>query len=285
MIQNLLVWDALIAWRDDVLKKDLMRKTRANYLSHMFGLIEKGILNLEKPLSEFLKTTPEDKLKIIENTSWSQSTKLFRYTILRSFYKFSKKKNIKRTFIGIPKENGLIDMNSISELLSSNEDKTRSQDLTFNDFNNFLLKMRELNQRDFLICWTMWELKCTVRQVLKLSVNDIDYLSGVFVIEGDGIRQGELRADLRKLLYKESEGKKDLIFLTNLGNPVQPAQLVRTMKKASKLAKLPIIISPKILYAHAKAHYERILLTLPENEKKKVFESLSAQYKRIFKKA
>lgn len=287
MPQNLLVWDAVIAWRNDTLKKEIFRKSKVVYLSSMAKLIERGFIDIEQPLPEFIKSNPEEKVKIINATlDWSSATKLSRRTIFRAFHKFAKRKKIKPTDIKIP-FNGYqsLEMLAIYELLSSNEDKAKSQHLTPNDINRFLLELRDLNMRDFRICWTMWELKFTIHQVLNSKVCDYNLSNGIFIINEYEGRYGNLRDDLKQHILEQMKGKndKDLLFTTDKGNRIHPGQIVRNMKLASKRAKLPIIISPKILYAHAKAHYERSLQAIPERERKKIFAELALQQEQLAK--
>lgn len=278
---NLTVWDALITWRDDLLKKDILRKSKIDYLSNMEKLIERGVLDIEQPLSEFRKCQISDELKFIDNAvDWSQSTKKARRTLLRSFYKFSQQQNIKKTVIKIPfNEHQSLEMLAISELLSSNEDKAKSQDLTDKEINRFLLELEKINVRDFSICYTMWEFKCTIHEVLNLKVGSYDKSTNVLKInELEGrFSFGPIKERLREKILQFCEGKEaiDLMFSTDKGRHIHPGQIVRSMKLASKRAKLPVIISPKIIYAHAKAFYDKAFLALPEAEKNRVRDKVS----------
>lgn len=264
MIQKPLVWDALIAWRDEILKKDVLRKSKTVSLSNMSKLIEKGIFDLEDSLSEFIKVGQESKLqKINQITEWPKSTKQSRHTLFKSFYKFAKTKNIKKADVVIPFEkyrslknvstSELLISEILAESLSSNEDKAKSRSLTGLQLEKFFEKLRKINERDFLICWTLWNLRCTIHQVLNLKVSDYNHSTEVFKVGENDYRLGKIREDLKELIQKQCENKRetDLIFSTNTGNCIHPGQIVRTMKIASKQAKLPIIISPKLLYAHA----------------------------------
>lgn len=292
-MNNLTVWDALIAWRDDLLKKDVLRKSKIDYLSNMEKLIERDILDLEQPLSEFRKIQLSKLINFIDNAiDWSPSTKKARRTLLLSFYRFSQQQNIKKTAIEIPfDECRSLKMLAISELLSSNEDKAKSQYLTDKEINRFLIELRNINFRDFLICRTMWELKCTIHHVLNFKVRDYDPIKGVFWINQFEGRFGNLRQDIKEPILKLCENKKntDLIFSTDKGNRIHPGQIVRNMKVASKRAKSPVIISPKIIYALAKAFYERAFAAIPsfaaipEDELKKISEELSIQHEELMK--
>ena len=287
-MQKLLVWDALIAWRDEILQKDIRRKSKINGLSNMAKLIESGILDLEKHLSEFKHLNILELIKKIDSiTEKADSTKKSRKIFLRSFYKFASTTTIKKAKVVIPfaeyRSFGnvaiteLLTSQFLSEALSSNEDKSRSQALTNRQLERFFNEIRLINERDFLVCWTMWNLKCCVHQVLNFKVKDYDPFTGVFKISDDDYRLGEIRPELKNLILKQCEGKKneDLIFTTEKGKNIHPGQLVRNMKTASKRSKLPIIISPKILYAHAIAYGKKAFSAMSEEEK----EQLSKQYK------
>jgi len=275
---DLQVWDAIISWRNNLLKKDILRKSKIDYLSNMEKLIERNILDLEQPLSEFNQCQLSNKLKFIDGIAgWSPSTKKARRTLLRSFYEFSKKK-IKKTDIEIPfdedeNESRSLKMLAISELLSENKDKARAQHLTLKDFNNFFLNLRDIHSRDFLICRLMWELKCTIHDILNLSITDIDFSKGIYT-PNNKKRFGNMRPDLLKLFQTQCEGKTGLIFHTDKGKKIHPTQLVRSMKTASQLAKLPIIISPKIIYTHSQAHYDRVIASMSDEEYNKMFAEL-----------
>ena len=285
-MRNLLVWDAIIAWRDYILQKDVMRKSKIGYLSNMAKLIEIGVFDLEQPLSEFLKTHTDNLEKPIDKAhEWSLATKRSRRNLFYSFYAFTQQKKIKPTDIVIPfREFRDLQKVVISELLSSNEDKAKSQSLTFDDIRRFLREMCNLNPRDSLVCWMMWELKCTIHQILNLKTSDLDFHSGVVKLK-DGFRLGALQQNLKQCIQMFIEGKHGLVFSTNKGTNVHPAQVVRNMKIASKRAKLPIIISPKILYAHAKAYSEKTFLAMSTDEREELYTLYTQQYKEVCEKA
>jgi integrase len=288
---ELLLWDALIAWRHNILEKDILRDSKVDYLCNMAKLIEIGALNLEQPLKEFIKTPPDDRFqKINEVQSWPPTTRRARHAILRSFHRFSKQRKINKTAIEIPfNKSRSLDMLAISELLSSNEDKALSQYLTDQQINDFLLELRKINSRDFLICRTMWELKCKIHDVLNLQVGD--YAENIIQVnESEGrFSLGSLREDLRMPLLDLCKGKAstDLIFGTNKNNKIHPSQLSRSMKRASKAAKLPLLLTPKIIFAHAMAFYARAFAALPEEIKERVYERRAAlekakKFKKVF---
>ena len=278
-MRNLLLWDAIISWRDDVLNRDVLLKSKRDYLSNMVKLIERGLFDLEEPLSEFVKNGISDQIKAIDSTSdWSLSTKLSRRTLLRSFFGFVQtSKNIKHTDIVIPFKDLRDPQKAVSELivaelltqsLSGCEDKAKSQPLTEQQFERFFNEIRSINERDFLICWTMWQLKCSIHHVLNFKVGDYDQTLGIFKISENDFRLGEIRPELKELIIEKCEGKgtNELIFSTNTGQSIHPGQIVRNMKTASKKAKLPIIISPKILYAHAIAYSRNAFLSMTEKD-------------------
>ena len=250
----------------------------------MSKLIERGILDVEQPLADFIKANIEEMLKKINESDWPSSIKQSRATLLGSFYKCAQKKKIKQTKDTTPFEryrslknvavSELLICELLSESLSSNEDK--SQRLTDRQLERFFREIREVNERDFLLCWTMWNLKCTIHQVLNFKVGDYDSALGIFKISEDDFRLGEIRPELKELILKQCEGKRhsDLIFATNKGKGIHPGQIVRNMKIACKRAKLPIIISPKILYARALEHGKNEFSTMSKDE----VEALSRQY-------
>lgn len=273
-MNDLFLWDVVIAWRDHILGKDAFRKNKIYHLSHLSRIIANGLLDVKQPLSEFLKTCLEDKIRIINQTNeWSESTKQARRTTLRSFCRFAKENKVKPARVVIP-FNELKDIQHviIGELLSSNEDKAKSQSLTDKNITCFFNEMFKLNPRDGLATWMMWELKRTIHQILDLKIRDIDLVKGV-IIFGDELCIGNLLPELKRCIQEQGKGKsaEELLFTTEKGNRIHVGQLVRNMKAASLRAKLPIVISPKILYAHAKAYSEKTYKELSEAERNLVF--------------
>ena len=162
-MRNLLVWDALIAWRDFILKKDIFRQSKINYLSNMAKLIEIGILDVKQSLTEINKTSLDRAIiEINAMSELSKSTKRIRCYTLKIFHRFVFEEKIEKTDIVIPFEE-FRDMKrvAISELLSSNVEKSKSyQQLDTPDILRFMWEMCVVNSRDSLICWMMWEFKC-----------------------------------------------------------------------------------------------------------------------------
>lgn len=293
-MQTLLVWDALIAWRDNILKKNTLRKSKISYLSSMSLIIRKRILDLEQPLPEFRNSSITYLLREIDKTEdWSESTKHFKRKTLQTFYKFASKQEINPSNVVIPFEkyrsiknvaiSELFISKSLLESLSSNEDKAKSQSLTDLQIDNFLKEIRRINERDFLICWTMWVEKCVIHEILNLRVGDYDFIKGILKIGENDFRFGELPSELKKLILKQCEGKLeiDLIFSTAQGKPILPWQITRNMKIASKRANLPIIISPKILYAYAITYSKLMFELMPEEQRKELTQMNDKRYESI----
>jgi hypothetical protein len=162
----------------------------------------------------------------------------------------------------------------LSESLSSNEEKAKSQSLTDLQLDNFFSEMCKVNERDFLICWMMWQLKCTIHQVLNFRVGDYNSILGVFKINDNDLRFCELIPKLKELILKQCEEKEknELIFSTETGRSIHPGQIVRNMKIASKRAKLPITLSPKTLYAYTIAYSKIAFSLISEEERNKLYE-------------
>lgn len=274
-MRDLLVLDALMTWRDSILQKDTLRTTKIWYLSNMSKLIELGLFDLEQPLTELLKTRPEEKLRAIdENPAWAQSTKEDRRTALRAFYRFAQEEKIKPfdLIIPFPKYRDIHKV-IISELFSSNKDKAESQSLETSDIIRFLRELCSTNPRDALICWLLWEIKATVHQVLDLLVGNIDFDKGVIHLKNES-RLGDIRPDLKQYLKEQIKGKSasDLVFTTAQGRRIHAGQISRAMKIASKRANLPIIVTPKILYAHSKAYGAKAYQDMSEEDREKLLQ-------------
>lgn len=287
-MRDLLVWDAVIAWWGEVLKKDVLRKCKVNYLSSMAKMIERGncnletpIFNISQPLKEFIEGGTSEALKGIEEISeWAQGTKKYRRAVFSSFYKFVKKEKVKQTDISFP-----ISSAHITEILSANEDKVKSQYLEMSDIMRFLEEIDRLNQRDFLICWMMWTFQCSIHEILDLTIDHIDFDKNSIQLESQLIIG--LKPELKQCILKQSEGKakEDLLFTTRKGSRIHAGQLVRNMKMASKQAKLPIVISPKILIANAKAYSGKAFKSMSKEEIQhlcKIHESIAKNCKNLF---
>jgi hypothetical protein len=273
-MQDPLVLDALIAWRDSIMQRDIFRGTKIGHLSHMSRLVSIGLFDLEQPLSEFLKTIPSEKLKIIDGTQeWSGSTKQARRTILRSFYRFSRENKITPTIIPFQEYRDLKKL-VISELLSSNEDKVMAQQLKPEDISRFLIEICHVNPRDSLICWMMWEFKCTIHQILDIKIKDIDFSKDIIAFKEELRLSPDvgMRQDLKLCILEQSKGKSpsDLLFTTDKGKRIYAGQISRSMKTASKRAKLPILMTPKILYADAKAYGAKVFQAMSKEDRRQL---------------
>jgi len=274
-MEQFILFDALIAWRNDVLHKNLLRKSKVEYLSHMGKLIEERIVDLKQPLSEFVKFKHSDALMAIENAaSWTPWTKKCRKDLFLSFHRYVQKCFVLKT--GIERTCNQcrnIEISAISELLSSNEIKAQSEMLTKDDMLRFLDELSDINVRDTLVCWMAWEFKATILQILDLKMRDIDFenwtirINGSVMSPSSGISQG-----LKRCILIQSKGLSSWmhLFATAHGCSIHSGQIVRNMKKASVRAKLPIILSPKILYAHSKAYSKKVIDELSNEERKNI---------------
>jgi len=278
VMQKPTVWDAIMAWRDDLLEnEDFFLKKKAENLSNMTKLIETGIFDLEQPLSEFIKIGTENSLKTLgEILDWPPSTKRARRALLRSFHEFVKQKKIKKSGIKAPACLIGAQRNIISEILSSNE--VKSKRLKKSEIMSLIRELCKRNARDSLICWMMWEFQCTIHQILSISISNIDFSSDTIKFK-DGSFLGEMRADLKRCILAQKKGKsgEELLFTTETGKSIHPGQIVRNMKIASKRAKLPFIFSPKLLYADAKAYGRKEFLSLTDDERTRLCLKMATQ--------
>jgi integrase len=267
---GLVVWDAVIAWKDHILRKDVFRRNKTESLSHLSRLIAKGIIDIRQPLTEFLKTSPEDRIRIIDETiEWARSTKQTRRCVFRSFYRFAKETDIKPAYV-VSHFTDILDMQSvfIGESLSSSEDKAKAQSLTDENIECLFNAMFDLNPRDGLATWMMWEFTRTIHEILDLKIRDI-YLDKNLIRFEDGEMCPIVIPELKRCILEQRKDKAldELLFTTGKGTRIHAGQLVRNMKTASKLAKLPVLITPKILYAHAIKYRENIYKALSEEER------------------
>lgn len=280
---HFILFDALIAWRNEVLHKNLLRKSKVEYLSNMSKLIEWKIVDLKQPVSEFVKHRHLDSLEAIANASaWTPWTKKCRKDLFLSFYRFVQNCDLKTDLTALSNQCKNFEMSAISELLSSNEIKAQSEMLTKDDILRFLDELSDINVRDTLVCWMAWEFKATILQILDLKIRDIDFENWAIRINvavmspSSGISQG-----LKRCILIQSKGLSswEHLFSTAQGCPIHSGQIVRNMKKASIRAKLPITLSPKILYAHSKAYSKKVIDELSNEERK----NLSLEYIRKLK--
>jgi integrase len=267
---EIILLDAIIAWRNWLLTKDVLRKSRSDYLSNMSKLIENGIIDVEQPLREFIKEK-EDKFRlIIQNVEWTYRTKKARGDILQKFCKFTHQADIKPSKINISfKDSRYHQQKAIKEILSSNELKAQSSALSTEDVIKFIKELGKINSRDALICWMMWELRATIHQILDLTVKDVDFNRGAVNLREENLIQlGEALKECISMLYKNSINS-DLLFCTERGQRIHAGQIIRNMRKASLRAELPLMISPTILFAHSVAYSKNRLqeITLLRFEK------------------
>jgi site-specific recombinase XerD len=173
----------------------------------------------------------------------------------------------KRTNIEIPfKSLKEAKKNVISEILSSNADKSKL--LKESEIVRFTKELCDINARDSLVCWMMWEFQCTIHEILSITINDIDLSKNILKDKKNNFL-GEIRQDLKPCILAQKKDKTgtDFLFTTREGKTMHASQIVRNMKIASQRAKLPFIYSPKLLYADAKAYARRTFLSLPEEER------------------
>ena len=244
MSKKLLVWDAVLAWRDHVLAKDNFRRSKSLVLSHLSRIISENLIEVDQPLSNFKKKISDIEAKINAFEQWSKFTRQSRITILRSLVKFIDENEIKKSEFVIPfKELKDVNKHFIYELITSSAVKAQAETLSAENIKTFLYELARINPRDALAVWLMIELKASLDQILSLKRDDIDLENSIFNIEGalHIAPDAGLRPDLKRCLEEHLRHcHHDLIFASANGKKLHAGQFARNSKLASQRAGLKV---------------------------------------------
>lgn len=270
MSKKLLVWDAVLAWRDHVLAKDNFRRSKSLVLSHLSRIISENLIEVDQPLSNFKKKISDIEAKINAFEQWSKFTRQSRITILRSLVKFIDENEIKKSEFVIPfKELKDVNKHFIYELITSSAVKAQAETLSAENIKTFLYELARINPRDALAVWLMIELKASLDQILSLKRDDIDLENSIFNIEGalHIAPDAGLRPDLKRCLEEHLRHcHHDLIFASANGKKLHAGQFARNSKLASQRAGLKVILTPKIIERFSKLQSQKEYSKMRKNE-------------------
>lgn len=243
------VWDALLAWRDQINQSNMSKSTKKNYISWMSALLDQEVIKPDDSLTVLTKDWQGGAETSIDSLAdWSLETKRIRKVALSKFLEFVE--TFSPQFSSNPPRN-IPPRDLIHHVLTSMEDKVTAQSLSAEMWDSFLEHLGDSNPRDYVICHVVLYTGHTVREVLDLKG------SNVF---GSGIKWNDgavswIPKDLQEILEKVSNDS--LIFRTSEGKQIRQNQLVRAMKKSSKALGLEIEITPKILHGWAVSLLEK----------------------------
>lgn len=245
------IWDALVAWRDNILSSSFLRVTKINYLSRMQKMIEASVINPTIKLRGVNEAWFDECVRKINDTSWSEKTKISRKTCLSSFYKFAQTfdpdytnqyEMLSYRYIPTPHEikNRFNIENSKKLLLSSAREDLLTNGL---DIQKLYNTIRKNNERDAWIIALMLETGCALDEILKIKKSDV---SSTYVrIENFQYAVPLSLIDGITTLYKDSS---EYVFTTRKEGKVGRVQVTRNLKKAGREIGLTFDLTPMVFH-------------------------------------
>ena len=237
------MWDAVVAWRDNIFLVYNWSTTKSNYVLNMLRLIEAGIVNVRMELNKadevWLK---ECKKKINELTEWAPETKSVRKSTLNSLYKFIQsgfnRGTIPYQWHPSPAQ--------IKHVLSGVQDKVLTTTISPEVLCNTL---SETNERDAYIVWLMMhtgqrleailDLKKTALRQPYIDIEGISYYTPSHIIKG---------------IKNICGNSKVYLFETCSKTRVVKTQVIRNLKKTGYKIGLTYNLTPKLLHGYAVAY-------------------------------
>lgn len=241
LIYSYTLWDAVVAWRDNLFYSTFPRVTRRNYLTRMLKLIEENIIDPSLPLSRLSfdwYQNAKDKIDYVPH--WASATKQPRQSCLHSFYICATNYTPKGKPLDKPTSL------EIMHMLSSVEEKTKTKDLDPVQLTEIL---RKINERDALIVALLIFTRRTLNEILELKKKDIN--GRCINFENASVCVDESVINLIEDICKNDT---EFLFVTANKKPVNSTQVIRNLKTASKLMGLDFLITPKVIQSWAVAY-------------------------------
>lgn len=254
------VWDAVVAWRDQIYQAGFYNNTKSNYLTGMLKLIESEIVNVRQKLDQIDDCwIKESKQKIDNKNEWSISTKTIRKSCLNSFYNFvqndfDSKMTPYRRHPRAPEIKHILssarekaeEKALIKHTLSIVQDKALTIDISPMVLCNALSK---INVRDAYIVWLMMHTGQPLEAILDRRKEHlrIPYLD--FENNGEHIPK-----HITDVLITLCENSKVYLFETSRGKRISRTQVMRNLKQAGYNIGLDFDLTPKVLHGFVCAY-------------------------------
>jgi len=247
------MWDAIVAWRDNIYQADFFSNTKSNYLTSMLKLIETGIIDVRHKLSKIDESWLIDaKRKIDSYPEWSASTKSIRKSCLNTFYSF-----IKKWFdYEIEPYRRHPEPNEIHHVLSIVREKALTADISPIDLFDALTK---INKRDAYIVLLMISTKKKLESILDCRKENlrISYMPsgepGGGYLDFDDI-PAYVHPNITPCLDELRKNSTVYLFETARGKKIRRTQVTRNLKQAGRNIGLDFDLTPKILHGYVMAY-------------------------------
>ena len=241
--EDFFIWDAVVAWRDDVFKADFWNTTKSSYLLNMLRLIEADVVDVRLKLNCVNEQwTKEAKQKIDELPDWSLETKSVRKSCVNSFYNFVRTE-FDYSVIPYQRHPEFVE---IKHILSSTQDKTLTPVISPELLCNALSKV---NERDAYIVWLMMHTGQKLDAILDLPKES---LRGPYLDFKDACKH--VPSHITDQLEEFIKNSKVYLFETTCGNRVTRSQVARNLKNAGYKIGLTFDLTPRVLHGYVMAY-------------------------------
>ena len=230
----------------------LSERTKINYRSGVRMLLEAGLINPMASLQLFSLINHDaiiDKIKLLPGMQ--ETTRQARAALYISFTRF-----LSRRFPNVFKK-ATPSREGTSKTFYKVHEKVVTEAMNQAQWSAIFSALADINSRDCLIAKVILQGGKRVREVLSLTVDQIDWNKREITFtqsKTKGVRKETVitypETIMREL--KEYIGKRQgYVFLSRKGNPVILNQVANTFAKAGKKASIPFKISPHVLRASA----------------------------------
>ena len=228
----------------------LTERTRLNYQSGMNMLCGIGLVNPSINLQAFSLINHDAVIDRIKQLPYfSETTKQARAALYISFTRF-----LSRRFPGVfskatPSREGT------SKTFFRVHDKVVTEAMTQAQWSVFFIELEKINPRDCLIAKITLQGGKRIREVLFLTVDQIDWEKREITFTQSktrGVRTETVITypeTLMRALKEYIGDRQGYVFLSRKGNPVILNQVANTFAKAGRNANIPFKVTPHVLRA------------------------------------
>lgn len=229
--------------------------TKRSYYTSINELIKYGFIDRAWSVQQYSVLSPDlivDRIKTYK-TPWSHRTREARIACFLAFTRYLSRKTEGVVRRGVPSRDG------IAKTFSTKSKKVSTPSLTRKQLHDFLRELDLMNVRDGMIARLCVHGGKRISEVLSLTVDQIDF-------ENQQIRFAQFKSkftdDYTIISYEFNGAKttleslksyigdrKDFVFVTAKGKPVQKTQVDRNFAIAGKRAGIHFRMSPHVLRA------------------------------------
>lgn len=246
-LSTLSVEQALFEWLST-----LSARTAMNYKSGLNRLEQEGLIDRFMPLQAFSLVNHDgviDKIKLLPEMK--ETTRQSRAALYIGFTRF-----LSRRFPGIFKK-AMPCREGTSKTFYRVHHKVVTKAMNQVQWSKFLKFLAEINFRDCLIAKVTLQGGKRIREVLSLTVDQINWDSCEITFEQSKTRGAKIETvitypySLMQTLKTHIGDRKGIVFISKKGNVVTLNQVANTFAKAGKEAEIPFKVTPHVLRASA----------------------------------